>query len=160
MIGHSSDADISVFAVPGSKTGGESIEATSEEMYYSQDVYFLGFPFGLQSEIKELNDDFPIPFVKKAILSNFLLEGKRKILLLDGHNNPGFSGGPVVYLNVKKGVFQLAGIISGYRAETRNAQVKNVDIDVQYQTNTGIIIAYGIKSAIDLIESNPIGEKI
>jgi hypothetical protein len=90
LIGHSSHSDISVFAIPTGKVGGESMRATSDEIYYSQEIFFLGFPYGLQSDINALNDDFPIPFIKKGILSNFLLEKPRKILLLDGLNNPWF----------------------------------------------------------------------
>ena len=33
----------------------------------SQNVFFLGFPFGMGSEAKALNNYFPLPFVKKAL---------------------------------------------------------------------------------------------
>jgi len=32
---------------------------------YGQDVYFLGFPYGLAGSLGELNRNFPAPFVKK-----------------------------------------------------------------------------------------------
>lgn len=157
IIGHSPHSDISVFAIPTGKVGGESIKASSDEIYYSQDLYFLGFPFGLQSDIATLNSDFPIPFIKKGILSNFLLEKPKKILLIDGLNNPGFSGGPVVYFHQQTQSFQLAGIISGYRFEIANAMHQNKEIDIQIKTNTGIIISYGIEAALELIHNNPNG---
>ena len=61
----------------------------------SQDVYFLGFPYDLTNDGGTINRNFPIPLIKKGILSAIQV-GEVKTLLLDGHNNPGFSGGPVV----------------------------------------------------------------
>lgn len=157
IIGHSSHSDISVFSVPTGKVESENLKASSDEIYYSQDLYFLGFPYGLQSDIASLNSDFPIPFIKKGILSNFLIEKPTKTLFLDGLNNPGFSGGPVVYFHQQTQRFQLAGIISGYRFEIANAMFQNKEIDIQIKTNTGIIISYGIEAALELIHNNPIG---
>ncbi|WP_281631724.1 S1 family peptidase [Flavobacterium luteolum] len=160
IIGHSQHSDISVFAVPTGKVRGETLEVSSNDIYHGQDLYFLGFPYGLQSDIANLNSDFPIPFIKKGILSNFLLENPQKILFLDGLNNPGFSGGPVVYFHQQTQTFKLAGIISGYRFEITNAMHQNQDIDIQIKTNTGIIISYGIEAALELIYNNPIGADI
>ena len=157
IVGHSPYSDISVLSIPTGKVLGESMLASSDQIYYGQDIFFLGFPFGLQSDITTLNSEFPIPLVKKGILSNFLLEKPRKILLLDGWNNPGFSGGPIVYFHQQSQKFQLAGIISGYRYEITNAMQQNHDIDIQIKTNTGIIISYGIEAALELIKQNPIG---
>lgn len=110
--------------------------------------------------IPNFNSEFPVPFAKKGILSNILIEKDFKILFLDGINNPEFSGGPIVYHNKKTNTFYLGGIISGYRPEIKNVTQKNKEIDIQYSTNTGIIIGYGIEEAISLIESNPIGTTI
>ncbi|MHA8056698.1 S1 family peptidase [Aquirufa nivalisilvae] len=157
IVGHSKDSDISVFSVPTGIVGGESIEASSNDVFYSQDIYFLGFPFGLKSEIASLNSNFPIPFIKKGILSNFIIEKQKKVLFLDGINNPGFSGGPVIYFHQQSQTFKLAGIISGYKFQIENAMQNNQEINVQIKTNTGIIISYGIEVALELIRANPIG---
>jgi hypothetical protein len=42
----------------------------SAGLVYGQDVFFLGFPYGWSAEVKDLNRGFPLPFVKKAIVSN------------------------------------------------------------------------------------------
>ena len=39
------------------------------DLAIGQEVFFLGFPYGLGSELGELNDDFPLPFIKRAIVS-------------------------------------------------------------------------------------------
>jgi hypothetical protein len=90
-------------------------------------------------------------------VSNFLFENPRKVLLLDGLNNPGFSGGPVVFKNVYDNTFYVAAVISAYRFEIANAFHKNKEVDIQIRTNTGIIISHGIEGAIELIKANPIG---
>jgi hypothetical protein len=44
---------------------------------------------------------------------------KATLILLDGYNNPGFSGGPIVYrdLNQNAPMLNLAGVVSGFRPE-------------------------------------------
>ena len=157
LVGHSQHSDISVMSIPSLKNGSDNVIAESANIIYGQDIYFLGFPYGIQSDVGELNSNLPMPLVKKGIVSNFLFESPRKVLLLDGHNNPGFSGGPVIYRNVYDNSLRIAAIISGFRYEIINAEHQNNVIDIQVKTNTGIIISYGIEAAIELIKANPIG---
>lgn len=83
-------------------------------IFVGQDVYSLGFPFGLATKF-----DKPIPthiaFIKKAILSAIdARPGSGHVLYLDGHNNPGFSGGPVIYANYnERERLEIAGVIAG-----------------------------------------------
>jgi len=127
-------------------------------MAYGQDVFFLGFPFGLASDSRDLNGGFPFPLVKKATLSaiNF---GPNAVMLLDGLNNPGFSGGPVVY--TKPGSarldYSVAGVISGYRFNRLSVDHGSDSTPLTVNENTGIIIAYSINHAVRIIENNPIG---
>jgi hypothetical protein len=157
LVGHSAHSDISVMSIPSIRNGIDIVIAESEQIIYGQDIYFLGFPYGLQSDVGALNSHLPMPLVKKGIVSNFLFENPRKVILLDGHNNPGFSGGPVIYKNVYDNSLRIAAIISGFRYEIINAEHQNNVIDIQIKTNTGIIVSYGIEAAIELIKANPIG---
>ncbi len=93
---------------------------------------------------------------------------------MDGINNEGFSGGPVV---VYTGANQhLIGVVSSYQAENSDvisipdqpaldhkptsskpqkktkAKTKSV-----VQTNTGLIFAFDATVALDAIKKNPIG---
>jgi hypothetical protein len=45
---------------------------------------------------------FSVPLIKKAIISATVHEHGATVLLLDGHNNPGFSGGPIVYRDLNR----------------------------------------------------------
>ncbi len=154
LVGHGSDnIDISVLAPDQLFGAAHPLEVSTANMILSEDVYFLGFPFGWSSDSADLNAQFPLPLVKKGIISAF--SGKDPFILLDGHNNPGFSGGPVVRGNKPD---QVIGVISAYRTERR--QVLNESGDeapYTYYTNTGIIIAYDTRQIEQLIEKNPIG---
>lgn len=131
-------------------------EPTMDKIVMGQDVYFLGFPYGLNMPV-EINNKYPIPFVKKATLSAIVgSETTERILYLDGHNNPGFSGGPVVWENNDTTEFKICSVISGYRLHTREVEHKTGKTDLYYQENSGIIISYGIDHAIDVIIKNGI----
>lgn len=161
LVGHHTTQDVSVFAL-NQFIAAHSMQASSNQLAYSQDVYFLGFPFGLQDvNNAPLNRQFPIPLVKKAIVSAIINDAGGNYMLLDGHNNPGFSGGPVVFKRGAENTFNVAGIISGYRVNHEPILVNNnPQNDIIHRANTGIIIAPMIENAVELIDSNPIGFEI
>lgn len=158
LVGHcEGEVDISVLATTFQLSPTYPLPPNSHDIILGQDVYFLGFPYGLASEIGELNRNFPAPLVKKAILS--ATDSNMNIFLLDGHNNPGFSGGPVVYSPMKKPdhQFAVAGVISAYRYSMDPVYFKDKPTILEVRYNTGIIVVYGIEHAIDLISRYPIG---
>lgn len=156
------DIDIVVLAPPHCISPSYPLEPTTKDLFLSQDVHFLGFPYGLQAEVGSHNADFPLPLVKKACISMLALQPeKTKILLLDGHNNPGFSGGPVVFSpNGNIQIMRVAAVISGYRYELNKVFLEEKETDLSVRYNTGIIIAYPIDYAVELIKANPIGANI
>jgi len=130
-----------------------------------QDVFFLGFPWGLGTQ--DNTGQIPkIAFMKKATLSAFDRIGAAEIVYLDGHNNKGFSGGPVVYGNLTQGNrLYVCGVVSGYRTEPalKPAKSKSDANVVELQdvegilANSGIIIVHDIKGIEEAIRANPIG---
>lgn len=153
--------DITVLTASITLSPHLDLPATQDGLSYGQDVYFLGFPFGLRCEIESLSYQFPIPFCKKATLSAVAsaTDGS-ELLYLDGHNNPGFSGGPVVFsapLSRDLPQYKVGGVISGYRYSTEPVYLKGSKTELQHNSNTGIIISYSIRHATDVIDSNPIG---
>lgn len=158
LVGHGEgEIDISVLAAGIQISPQYPLPPTSAGLTLGQDTYFLGFPYGWSSEVGELNDNFPMPLVKKATMS--AIDFNPNLFFLDGHNNPGFSGGPVVFSEVGKPGAQLsvAGVISGYRFRNEPVYLEGKRTPLEFKYNTGIILAYGIKHAIDLISENPIG---
>ena len=166
LLGHcGGEKDISVLATNTQLSPPYPMKPSEAKLAYGQDVYFLGFPYLDGKEASKINGGFPLPFVKKAIISNAHSVGNSMIFYLDGHNNPGFSGGPVVFKTPGNRDFKVAGVISGYRVREDSIYRKNGIKDKKsdtlvYKANTGIILSYGIKCAVDLIEKNPIGYKI
>ena len=127
-------------------------------MIGGQDLYFLGFPYGQSTDHGNLLNNFPFPFVKKAILSA-ITGGNQgvSLLFLDGHNNPGFSGGPIVFSSQDKKEYKVAGVISGFNTIEEPVLIGGKLTVMTWMYNTRIIIGYDIKYAVEAIPSNPIG---
>jgi S1-C subfamily serine protease len=162
LVGHGENSvDVSVLA-PSVQLGRADLPlpVSTEGIVFGQDLYFLGFPYGLRADVGAINREFPLPLVKKGVLSA-MIDGDKgeKILLLDGHNNPGFSGGPVVFAKMGGPADQLivAGVISAYRFEPKPVLMSGQITGLEVQENAGIVIAYDIAHALKLIEVNPIG---
>ena len=158
LTGHSNSSDISVFAANQVLTTPELVaEASCADIYYGQDVYFLGFPYGLFGDFPEVNVGYPMPFVKKAILSMMSTKADNA-MYLDGINNIGFSGGPVAFVvngNIKH--WRIAGVISGYVSAPEVVSDQGRDVGLRYSANTGLIKASPINDAVSLISDNPNG---
>ena len=129
---------------------------SSKGLTYGQDVYFLGFPYGVLSQIIFSEAGYPLPLVKKAILSAFAGD----CYSLDGHNNPGFSGGPVIYGRDGSTPQNVVAIVSGYRFGPEPIHHGENETPLTYRHNTGIIITYKIEKALDMVNANPIGAQI
>ena len=87
----------------------------SSGVIYGDEGYILGFPFNLNS--LTTCSEFPLALIKRVINSGMVKENDATIFFLDGHNNPGFSGGPVVfkeYSKDSKHEWKVIGVISGY----------------------------------------------
>jgi S1-C subfamily serine protease len=109
--------------------------------------YFMGFPLGnLGTEVFGIK----FPLVKKAILSGTVRNNGVEVILLDGHNNLGFSGGPVVIYDEEKKTMRLVGVISGYLPEPVDVRNKNETLSVL--ENSGIIVCYGSQYIMEIFK--------
>lgn len=161
VVGHAADPiDISVLALPMKLGPDHSLPATSAGFTVGQEVFLVGFPFGLFTEAGHLNANFPIAFVKKGILSAFGRDGGQELYYLDAHNNPGFSGGPVVFRREKSPDLQVAGVITAYRFEEQPVYAAGQETNLVVRSNTGIVITWPIRYALDLIIANSIGTPV
>ncbi len=162
-VGHGpGEVDISVLAPPFKMAHPHlALPADMGGLTYGQDVFFLGYPYGSFGDLGELNFNYPLPFVKKAIVSCMekTALGARRVFL-DGHNNPGFSGGPVVFKSPGSSDFKIASVISGYQSVSEPVYHGETKLPVTYRYNTGIIISYSVQHAVELARENPIGPPI
>jgi len=130
------------------------INLGTNDIYYSQDIFYLGYPLGLDMSSQALRE-YPFPLVKKGIISAFINNDDITTLLLDGMNNKGFSGGPVISEGSNKEM-KVIGVISGYIPiidplvdKNRNYITSNV---FQIQ-NSGIFIAYGSDHIFEILNN-------
>ena len=136
------------------------------DLKLSEDIRFYGFPHGLSTSRGK--DSVPVALVKQGIVSGFFgepLGSSAESFYIDGHNNPGFSGGPVV--TIRNGEYKVAGVVSGrkrsyqkvYGIDSLGQPDKSIATGY-FPENTGIVMAHNIKPALDLILERPIGLSI
>lgn len=169
---HDGQPDIAVISLSVQIAPRHPAELTIAGMAIGQSVLFAGFPFGWNHTQYNINNGYPMPFVKAAILSTIIFKEQTNSLFLDGHNNPGFSGGPIAAEHVppkdpKYGP-KIIGVISGFQNEYTphpsevNPPLTHIggypigDSHV-HLTNSGFIIGYDIKHVLEVIEGNPYG---
>ena len=154
LVGHGTGGvDITVLA-PKQRFGGGYPIKLDGGFVLGEEVFFLGYPFGEGSRVGTMNSDFPVPWVKRGIVSAF--DTERGVVYLDGHNNPGFSGGPVVQKSGSEP--RILGVISGYRRDRRKAlDDSGLEAPYTYDLNTGIVLAYNVQGVVQMVKDNPIG---
>ena len=105
----SSVEDIAILSPKIQLSPSHPLEPTTKGIVLGQSVYFCGYPYGLKMELGRINRGFPLPLVRHGILSGLMLEEGHESLIIDGHNNPGFSGGPVVFTEPGSRDYKVAG---------------------------------------------------
>jgi len=160
------DIDIVVLAPPTPllKLPIPSLPAESVGILLGGDCEFLGFPYGGGWRASFANGQFFwMPFVKHCNVSAMPSDVAQRIWVLDGINNEGFSGGPVIF---KTGTEQkVLGVVSGYHLEPAEVVSSAAGrpptavprSHLKANVNSGFIIAYDISYAIQAINQNPIG---
>ncbi|MBZ5515169.1 MAG: serine protease [Acidobacteriia bacterium] len=183
--------DIAVLVPPSQLTVDYPLEPTSGGLAVGGDAFFVGFPAGPGTSVI-LHSGYPLGLAKKATVSAFdpLPDHKGMRIVLDGYNNPGFSGSPVVFRDLSQSglVYKVAAVLVGFKPEggpVRKAQeIRPEQLTpedraqsriVEYQgrllrlgeetgnfvrLNTGIAISYDIRPAVVLIHQHPIGPKV
>jgi hypothetical protein len=145
------------------------LPADSSGLFFGGDCEFLGFPYGGGWRATFDNKQwYWLPFVKHCGVSA-MSTVEPKVWVLDGINNEGFSGGPVIFrTGPEQKVF---AVISGYVLEPtavvpsaakkvpvkKTAEEQNGGARLKVNVNSGFIIAYDIAYAIDAIKKKPIG---
>jgi S1-C subfamily serine protease len=144
--------DVAVLILAANKlTTADPVSALDDQFLFGQEAYFLGYPYGLYTSFR--GQKVVVPVVKHGYISASVpcsaipLVGAAadRLILMDGMNNQGFSGGPVVApdLNMPGHPFKFVGVIKAYR----NADFSNTQI----AGNSGISLVVPIERAIDLI---------
>lgn len=133
------------------------INYSSNQLLLSQDLFFLGFPYGFRNNKFAESGQYPFPIVKRGTYSGDIQENNVNALICDWSGNEGFSGGPVIYYSHEDGnepTAFIAGIIaSGHRNDI--PVYKNNKQTTEYFTNeaTGLEFVYFIEDALEIINN-------
>jgi hypothetical protein len=158
-----------------------SLPMSVESVGIGGECEFLGFPFATTwMSVWTNGASYKMPFIKHCYVSGEIPSPLR-IWVLDGINNDGFSGGPVVFdTGPRQKIF---AVVSGYRTESTDvipvpvpserppnannptgSQSSGLPNPVQYKpvvnVNSGFIYAFDISYALDAIKKNPIGATV
>ena len=160
---HDLDVDVAVIMLKDGNDITKKYDVTicEEGVDFGTDLYFLGFPFGYRMGFLDGINERPIPLLKKGILSGEIIEEGKRVHFIDGHNNPGFSGGPVYYL--KGTEVYIMGVVSGYRdhlsvlyeaiIEPKLGQVQFQELLRYYvKENSGIVRFFNIYYVTEIFE--------
>lgn len=150
----SDDVDIAIFATNEKASKPYTIRPVGDHdgVTMGQQVWFLGYPFGIASHFA---NGQRAPFIKRGIMSAIDASNPDAIVVyIDAFNNPGFSGGPIVYWDFSKHVYGILGVVKGYREDAAKVLINGQHVDTQILVNTGILVAYSIKHAIKAIEDS------
>lgn len=146
-------ADIAVMPLDSPVTRQRSVTPTADGIVFGQDCFFLGYPYGLGISTAQQPE---LAFVKKGILSaQTVTPDGVTTMYLDGHNNPGFSGGPVVYYKPGTGVSEprIGAVVSGYWIHRDEVAIGEAIVDgAVVRANSGIVITTSIRHALEVIE--------
>jgi hypothetical protein len=141
----------------------QSAKVGSANVTFGGECEFAGYPFGSSWTAKFEKDEMVrMPFIKRCTISGQITSPER-VWVLDGINNEGFSGGPVVFGTGPSQ--QIIAVVSGFSREpievvpvvppnAGEAHPREAAL-----ANTGFIFAYDLSSALDAIKKNPIGPK-
>jgi hypothetical protein len=149
----SRDADIAVLETDEKVQTPFSIAITQggEGPTMGQQVWFLGYPFRERLHSHFLNGE--LPFIKRGTMSAVDATNEDAIVLyIDGFNNEGFSGGPIVYWDFGKHAYRIVGVVQGYKPDAAKVVVNGQPVDTQILVNSGILVGFNIKHAIQAIE--------
>ena len=124
----------------------------TSDVIMGQQLWFLGYPWGIGSHFDNYQGK-TIPFIKKGTMSAIDWTNHDAVVLyIDGFNNPGFSGGPIVFENLNSHTFQIIGVVMGYKEDTAKVLVNGKHLDTELLVNSGILIGYSIEHALQAIE--------
>jgi hypothetical protein len=149
----SKDVDIAVFETDEKVPQPFQIESGGEGVVtMGQQIWFIGYPYGLGSRFK---NEHEAPFIKRGTMSAIDASNPDAVVLyIDGFNNPGFSGGPIVYWDFSKHAYRILGVVQGYREDTAKVLINGQHVDTKLLVNSGILVGYSIDHAIQAIKQS------
>ncbi len=154
----SSKADIAVLVPEDESPWQAKFEIQPQDkgpggVTFGQQLWFLGYPFG---GLGTYIGNTLIPFMKRGTMSALDTRDPNAIVLfIDGFNNPGFSGGPIVYWNFTARRYEIFGVVVAYEEDHAKKIINGQQVDSDVLVNSGILLGYSIKHALQAIDGQP-----
>jgi hypothetical protein len=148
--------DVVVFDLGGRKIVRDdmTLVPSADGVTLSQEVFFLGYP---------LTGTLPLmgrlPAVRRGIVSQRANLNGVTAWIIDGHNLPGFSGGPLVFAEAGGigSTWHVLGVVSAYWQHRIDVEISGAaaqgKLGLTVPTNAGLVIVYDIKHAVDAINA-------
>jgi hypothetical protein len=76
------------------------------------------------------------------------------VIYIDGFNNPGFSGGPILLWDFSKQEYEILAVVKGYREDSAKVIVNGQHADTNLLVNSGILVGYSLSHAMKAIEDS------
>jgi S1-C subfamily serine protease len=151
----SGDVDIAIFETNEKASKPYEVPTVFESgsaVMFGQRVWFVGYPFGIETHFASGQK---APFVKSGTMSALdASNSDAMVLYIDAFNNPGFSGGPIVFWDSGKKTNVILGVVQGYREDTAKVLVNGQHLDTQLLVNTGILVGYSVRHAMEAIRAS------
>jgi hypothetical protein len=151
-----SDAEIAVFETDEKVTQPYTVTlpAGGDGPTLGQQVWFLGYPrTGTKILLGSHFSNGDYPFTKRGLMPAIDATNiNATVLYVDGFNNPGFSGGPILYWSFNAHQYKILGVIQGY--EPDSAKVNGKQVDTPVLVNSGIAVGYEISPGLHAIQSS------
>lgn len=120
----------------------------------SQDAYFMGYPYHMEMYIPGSRYTEHCPLIKKACLSGIINEKNIQYIVLDCHNNLGFSGGPVCVKIPGMSYYSICGVMRSYVCnESSVLSSSGKDTGYFIKENSGIAFATSVKHVREILDS-------
>jgi Trypsin-like peptidase domain len=145
----SEHADIAVFETDETVLQPYTITAAqgSEGGTFGQQLWFLGYPDAWHTR------NLALPFIKRGTMSAVdPTDPNAVVYYIDGFNNPGFSGGPIVFWDFSAHAYRILGVVQGYNPESAKIAVNGISHDTNILVNSGILTGYSISHVFQAID--------
>jgi S1-C subfamily serine protease len=159
-----SDADVAVLETQWEPPAQFSISAAgdSDGPTFGQQVWFLGYPLWSKDHPHGISSSLPgprkmLPFIKRGTLSAIDSTNPNSVVLyIDGINNKGFSGGPILYWSFSAHAYRILGVIHGYLNDEfpQEWTINGQKVSETVLANSGILIGYSIRQVVDTIKAS------
>ena len=161
--------DVLVLATDRQLSVAHPVDSGTKGLMLGQSVRFLGYFPNVRTSPLPGYEKRGAPLVMSGIVSGFHFQeaaDEGSSLWIDGHNNRGFSGGPVVFQPATAPSreacrWRIAGVISGY--VTAPVEVRTIaggQTAALAISNAGLLRAVPIETVRDLVMENPIGFRL